>query len=114
MGRGVHFSTSTSDLHRHSRRVSHLVYPDFDADPHPALLRSIKLSPRTREIESTGYTASANPPVLHRKETFLLAGDPRRPEFDRLTRQEERAGLLDDPATSGTRARRGRAAAGMR
>jgi hypothetical protein len=30
-------------------------------------------------------------------------GDPRRPKFDRLTRQEERAGLLDDTATIGTR-----------
>ena len=40
-------------LHRHSGKVSYLVYPDFDADPHPALLRSIKLNLRTREIEST-------------------------------------------------------------
>ena len=35
-------------LHRHSGKVSYLAYPDFDADPHPALLRSIKLNPRTR------------------------------------------------------------------
>jgi hypothetical protein len=28
---------------------------------------------------------------------------PRRPTFDRMTRQEERAGLLDDAATIGTR-----------
>jgi hypothetical protein len=33
-----------------------------------------------------------------------LPDDPRRPKFDRLTRQEERAGLLDDTATIGTRA----------
>jgi DNA phosphorothioation-associated putative methyltransferase len=91
-------------LHRQSGKVSYLVYPDFDADPHPALLRSIKLNLRTREIESTDYAASANPSVLHRKETFLLPDDPRRPKFDRLTRPEERAGLLDDPATIGTRA----------
>jgi DNA phosphorothioation-associated putative methyltransferase len=91
-------------LHRQSGKVSYLVYPDFDADPHPALLRSIKLNLRTREIESTDYAAGANPPVLHRKETFLLPDDPRWSKFDRLTRQEERAGLLDDPATIGTRA----------
>jgi DNA phosphorothioation-associated putative methyltransferase len=91
-------------LHRQSGKVSYLVYPDFDADPHPALLRSIKLNLRTREIESSDYAASENPPVLHRKETFLLADDPHRPKFDRLTRQEERAGLLDDTATIGTRA----------
>jgi DNA phosphorothioation-associated putative methyltransferase len=90
-------------LHRQSGKVSYLVYPDFDADPHPALLRSIKLNLRTREIESTDYAASPNPPVLHRKETFLLPDDPRRAKFERLTCQEERAGLLDDPATIGTR-----------
>ncbi len=50
------------------------------------------------------YAASANPPVLHRKETFLLADDPRRGKFERLTRQEEKAGLLDETATIGTRA----------
>jgi hypothetical protein len=90
-------------LHRQSGKVSYLVYPDFDVDPHPALLRSIKLNLRTREIESTDYATSPNPPVLHRKETFLLLDDPRRPKFDRLTRQEERAGLLDETATIGTR-----------
>ena len=46
-------------LHRHSGKVSYLTYPDFDADPHPALLRSIKLNLRTREIESSDYAASA-------------------------------------------------------
>jgi DNA phosphorothioation-associated putative methyltransferase len=91
-------------LHRQSGTVSYLVYPDFDADPHPTLLRSIKLDLRTREIDSTDYAAAANPPVLHRKETFLLPDDPRWAKFDRLTRQEERAGLRDDTATIGTRA----------
>jgi DNA phosphorothioation-associated putative methyltransferase len=92
-------------LHRHSGQVSHLVDPDFDADPHPALLRSIELDLRTREIESTDYAAGANPPVLHRKEALLLPDDPRWSKFDRLTRQEERAGLLDETATIGTRSR---------
>jgi DNA phosphorothioation-associated putative methyltransferase len=90
-------------LHRHSGKVSYLTYPGFDADPHPALLRSIQLNLRTREIESSDYAASANPPVLHRKEAFLLPDDPRWSKSDRLTRQEERAGLLDDTATIGTR-----------
>jgi DNA phosphorothioation-associated putative methyltransferase len=89
-------------LHRHSGKVSYLVYPDFETDPHPALLRSIKLNLRTREIESTDYAQSPNPPVLHRKESFLLPDHPLRAKFERLTRQEERAGLLDETATIGT------------
>src|SRR5262249_52322684 len=90
-------------LHRQSGKVSYLVYPDFDADPHPALLRSIKLNLRTRDIESSDYAASANPPVLHRKETFLLPDDPRREKLDRLTWPEVRPGRRPVPGGAAPR-----------
>jgi len=90
-------------IHRRSGKLSYLVYPDFDDDPHPALLRCIKLNLRTRQIECYEYALSANPPVLHRKESFLLASDPRQGRFARLTVQEEKQGLLDDPSGIGTR-----------
>ncbi len=90
-------------LHRFSDKISYLAYPDFDADPHPALLRCVKLSLRTRQLECYDYAASANPPVLHRKETFLLPDHPLHAKFARLTQQEERHGLLDDSAGIGTR-----------
>jgi DNA phosphorothioation-associated putative methyltransferase len=90
-------------LHRQSGKVSYLVYPAFATDPHPALVRSIKLSLRTRELDCHDYAASTNPPVLHRKEAFLPPGHPLHERFARLTRQEERHGLLDETATIGTR-----------
>lgn len=90
-------------IHRRSGKLSYLVYPDFEDDPHPALLRCVKLSLRTRQIECYDYAESTNPPVLHRKEAFLHAEDPRRAKFARLTAQEEKHGLLDDPAGIGTR-----------
>jgi DNA phosphorothioation-associated putative methyltransferase len=90
-------------LHRHSEEVSYLVDPDFETDPHPSLLRSVKLSLRTREIDCFDYAGSANPPILHRKETFLTPDHPLYARFARLTAQEERHGLLDDSATIGTR-----------
>jgi DNA phosphorothioation-associated putative methyltransferase len=90
-------------LHRFSGKISYLAYPDFDTDPHPALLRCVKLSLRTRQLECYDYATSANPPVLHRKEAFLDPGHPRYARFARLTRQEERHGLLADTATIGTR-----------
>ncbi len=90
-------------LHRHSGKVSYLVYPDFETDPHPALRRSIKLSLRTREIDCFDYAKSTNPPILHRKETFLPPGHALVAKFTRLTRQEEKHGLLDEMATIGTR-----------
>jgi len=90
-------------LHRLSSKVSHLVYPDFETDPHPALLRSVKLSLRTREIDCLEYAASASPLILHRKETFVTSDHPLHARFARLSEQEERHGLLDDSATIGTR-----------
>jgi hypothetical protein len=59
---------------------------------------------RSRQIDFYDYHQSANPPVLHRKEMFLAASHPLFAKFARLTRQEERHGLLDDAATIGTRA----------
>ena len=90
-------------LHRQSAKVSYLVYPDFATVPHPALLRSIKLSLRTRELDCFDYARSTNPPILHRKETFLPPGHALAAKFARLTRQEEKRGLLDETATIGTR-----------
>ena len=90
-------------LHRHSGKVSYLVDPDFETAPHPALLRSIKLSLRTRDLDCHDYATSTNPPILHRKETFLPPGHELVAKFARLTRQEEKHGLLDETATIGTR-----------
>jgi DNA phosphorothioation-associated putative methyltransferase len=90
-------------IHRRSGKLSYLVYPDFDTDPHPALLRCVRLNLRTRQIECYDYSHSANPPILHRKETFLRKDDERAAKFARLTAQEEKHGLLDDASAIGTR-----------
>ena len=90
-------------VHRQSGKVSYLAYPDFETDPHPALLRSVKLSLRTREIDCLEYATSANPPVLHRKEAFVTSDHPLHAKFARLSEQEEKHGLLDNSATIGTR-----------
>lgn len=90
-------------LHRHSGKVSYLAYPDFDDDPHPALLRGVKVAMRSREIVCYDYDASENPPILHRKETFVQKDYPGADRFARLTAQEERHQLLDETATIGTR-----------
>ncbi len=91
-------------LHRFSGKVSYLAYPDFEADPHPALATCVKLNMRSRQIDFYDYRQSDNPPVLHRKEAFLAPAHPLFVKFARLTRQEERHGLFDDTSTIGTRA----------
>lgn len=89
-------------LHRFSGKISYLVYPDFDRDPHPRLLRSLKVSLRSRDFHWYDYSLSENPPILHRKETMLHADHPLFGKFSRLTQQEERHGLLSDSSTIGT------------
>jgi DNA phosphorothioation-associated putative methyltransferase len=91
-------------IHRRSGKISYLVYPDFESDPHPALLRCIRLSLRTRELHCYDYAGSTNPPILHRKETFLPPDHALHAKFARLTRQEEQHGLYAETATIGTRA----------
>ncbi len=89
-------------LHRHSGKVSYLAYPDFDKDPHPTLARSVKLSLRNLEMDCYDYQESSNPPILHRKDSFVTSDYPHRERFARLTRQEEKHGLLDDTSKIGT------------
>lgn len=89
-------------LHRHKPQVSYLTYPKFERDPHPDLAESLVVSLDTLKIRWTDYRDRDNPPVLHRKETFVPDDHPLRERFSRLTRQEERHGLLDDAARIGT------------
>lgn len=90
-------------LHRFSGKLSYLSYPDFDTDPHPALVRSVKLNMRTRQLESQAFGQGGNPPILHRKETFLHDSHDLRAKFERLTQQEEKHGLLEETSAIGTR-----------
>ena len=89
-------------LHRQSGKVSYLVYPDFETDPHPALARSVKLSLRTREIDCFDYAATPiHRSYIARNRSWRPIIPPRqvRP-FDRTTRETR---LLDDTATIGTK-----------
>jgi DNA phosphorothioation-associated putative methyltransferase len=90
-------------IHRRTGKLSYLIYPEFEDDPHPALQRCVKLNLRTRQIECYEYGESANPPILHRKETFLAADHPLREKFANLTAKEEKVGLLTETSSIGTR-----------
>jgi hypothetical protein len=90
-------------IHRRSGKLSYLVYPEFDDAPHPALLRSIRVNLRTRQIDGTDYAQSANPPVLHRKDSFLAPDHP--PSEDHTQRLYEDANA---PAPPGRGGREGR------
>jgi hypothetical protein len=89
-------------LHRLKPQVSYLSYPKFDPDPHPVLATVVISRLALLDVTHRDFRTSQNPPVLHRKEAFVSDDYPDREKFARLTEQEERHGLLDDPAGIGT------------
>ena len=90
-------------LHRFSGKVSYMFYPAFDTEAHPALFRSLKISLRTLQLDCYDYATASNPPILHRKESFLPEDYPGYQSFAELTRWEEENGLLTETSTIGTR-----------
>ena len=82
-------------------KISFLCYPDFLEAAHPALRHAVTIDLVSGRARHTDYADNHNPPILHRKETFLAATHPRREEFAALTRAEEGAGLYEHPATIG-------------
>lgn len=88
-------------FHTDAPKVTFLCYPKFFDDPHPSLQRAILIDIASGKVRKTDYTGNPNPPILHRKETFLPPDHPRGAEFVALTAAEEAAGLYDDPTTIG-------------
>lgn len=90
-------------FHKEQTAITFLVYGDFLDDPHPVLAQATKINLKTGTVVQTDYRGRANPPILHRKETFLPTIHPRRDEFAALTKQEEAAGLYQQPTRIGHR-----------
>lgn len=79
------------------RAVSFLSYSSFDFEAHPRLLRSLRVYLPKARFAVRDYSATANPPILHRKDSFVTKDYPHFDKFRRLTEQEEAAGLLGLP-----------------
>ena len=82
-------------LDRQRPKISYLSYPDFDDVAHPALAFSVVIWLDTMVAKHYDFSRRNNPPILHRKETLVPVDYPGRERFARLTRQEEKRGLLD-------------------
>ena len=82
-------------------KVSFLCYPEFMGDPHPSLRHAITIDLSTGKARHTDYAGNLNPPILHRKESFLPQAHPARVPFAALTRAEEEVGLYEHTATIG-------------
>ena len=83
--------------------ISYLFYPNFDSNPHPVLEASIQVNLVNQEVNLRDYREYKNPPILHRKETFVTQEYPLYEKFAQLTFQEETLGLLGNSRYIGTR-----------
>ena len=88
-------------FHTDAPKVTFLCYPEFFDAPHPSLERAILIDIVSGKFRKTDYIGNPNPPILHRKETFLPPDHPQRAKFVALTSAEEAAGLYDDTTTIG-------------
>ena len=76
------------------KKLSFLSYPDFEDSPHPELAYSVRVYLPTASYGIKNFRGSDNPPILHRKETFVDTFHPRYSEYADLTAQEESLGIL--------------------
>jgi DNA phosphorothioation-associated putative methyltransferase len=90
-------------IHKDQVAITFLTYPEFETDPHPALAESTKINLNAGSVVQTDFRQRVNPPILHRKETFLPPNDPRISCYAGLTKQEEEAGLYREPSRIGLR-----------
>ena len=77
--------------------------PHFETDPYPELTVAFIVHLQTFRPRNLGYLISSNPPILQRKEAFVLTNHPLQAKFTRLTRQEESMGLFEETSRIGTR-----------
>lgn len=95
--------TTLVKFHTQKPVISYLFYPEFDSDPHPALHTSVRIDLRDLHLKYSEYAESENPPILHRKETFVSTSYPLYEKFAQLTKEEEALGLLSDASRIGNR-----------
>jgi DNA phosphorothioation-associated putative methyltransferase len=76
------------------KKLSFLAYQDFENTPHPTLTYSLRVYLPKATYDLRNYAESQNPPILHRKETFLDPLHPRFAEYAQLSAREEELELL--------------------
>ena len=82
-------------------KISYLNYPDFDKYAYPALKNSRTVDLTKYGVKPSDYSKSKNPPILHRKETFV-ADDYKHAElFREITAEGEAIGLYENVRSIG-------------
>ena len=88
-------------LYKRDLKFTLLNYPDFDEYAYPALHTSHTIDAQELTLKTTNYSGSNNPPILHRKETFVLPNYPHYPLFKDITNEGEQIGLYQNTKSIG-------------
>ncbi|MDQ7049700.1 MAG: DNA phosphorothioation-associated putative methyltransferase [Enterobacterales bacterium] len=84
-------------------KIAFLSYPDFDDYAYPSLKQSITVDLQKLSHRKADYSKSDNPPILHRKETFVSQDYPLIDLFKAITAEGEAAALYENTRTIGFR-----------
>lgn len=88
-------------LYKRDFKITLLHYPDFDDYAYPALAQSTTIDLAELTYRTANYSKSENPPILHRKETFVLENHPHIETFRAVTEEGENIGLYQNTKTIG-------------
>ncbi len=88
-------------LYKRDFKITLLNYPDFDTYAYPALHTSITIDVEEQTKRKANYQQSENPPILHRKETFVLANYPLIDVFKAITAEGVAIELYKNTKTIG-------------
>jgi DNA phosphorothioation-associated putative methyltransferase len=82
-------------------KISYLVYDDFDLVAHPTLQATLEVDLQNLAVIYHDISDENNPVILHRKDALVAPDYHLYKKFARLTKQEEKLGLLDNLAKIG-------------
>ena len=82
-------------------KVTFLHYPEFETYAYPPLKLSTTVDLQKLSSRIGNYSDSDNPPILHRKETFVTTDYPLHEEFCSSTQEGEAIGLYENTRAIG-------------
>lgn len=82
-------------------KIAYLNYPEFENDSYPQLNLSQIVDLQKQTIRKSDYSKSDNPPILHRKETFVNGNYPLKELFEEITAEGEAIGLYENTSRIG-------------
>ena len=88
-------------FYKRDYKLTLLSYPEFDEDSYPALQTSFTIDLQKLSVRTASYEGSDNPPILHRKETFVESSYPLHAHFRSLTIEGETIGLYENVRSIG-------------